>query len=80
MAGPFLNTLHKQTAAAEDLLEIFVDLVNDHPEWVKGMYQRYRKVRKQVDGRAYRGKPFPKPEKVVRMATPPRKDLTVDLV
>jgi hypothetical protein len=71
LAGPFLNDMQKQTAAANDLLEIFVDLVNGNPDWVKGMYEHYRKVRKHIGGRTYRGKAFPKPEKVVRVATPP---------
>lgn len=71
LAGPFLNDIHQQTAAADDLLEIFVDLVNQNPGWVKGMHDRYRKVRKWADGRTYRGKPFPRPERTARVATPP---------
>ncbi|MDY0269171.1 hypothetical protein [Trichloromonas sp.] len=71
MAGPYLNDLHEQSAEADELLEMFVDLVNGNPAWVKAMYERYRKVRKRIDGRTYKGKPFPKPETVVRTATSP---------
>jgi len=35
------------------------------------MYGRYQQVRKKVDGRAYRGKPFPKPGKVRRVISVP---------
>jgi hypothetical protein len=71
MAGPYLNDLHEQSAEADELLEMFVDLINGNPAWVKAMYERYRKVRKRIDGRTYKGKPFPKPETVVRAATSP---------
>lgn len=71
MAGPYLNDLHEQSAAADELLEMFVDLVNRNPAWLKAMYERYRKVRERIDGRPYKGKPFPRPETVVRAATPP---------
>ena len=71
LAGPFLSQLEKQSAGAEDLLQIFVEAINDNPDWLKGMYKHYRQVRKKVDGRAYRGKPFPKPRAVERTIKPP---------
>lgn len=71
LAGPYLDEYVKQSAAAEDLLQIFVDLINEHPEWLKGMYRHYRAVRKKVDGRSYRGRPFPKPGATVRVIKPP---------
>jgi hypothetical protein len=71
LAGPFLSQLEKQSAGAEDLLQIFVEAINDNPDWLKGMYKHYRQVRKKVDGRAYRGKPFPKPGAVERTIKPP---------
>lgn len=71
LAGPFLNDMEKQSAAAADLLELFVYQINNDPDWLKGMYQRYKMVRAKVDGRAYRGKPFPKPGSVVRVAQEP---------
>lgn len=71
LAGPFLDEYVKQPAGAEDLLHIFVDLINDNPDWLKGMYRRYKEVRKKVDGRVYRGKPFPRPGTVERVVKPP---------
>ncbi len=77
LAGPFLNDMSRQSAAAGDLLNYFVDQVNDNPDWVKGMHERYRKVRAKIDGRKYRGKPFPLPGSVVRSIRqpPPMDDL-----
>ena len=71
LAGPYLNELEKQSAAAEDLLRIFVKAINKEADWLPGMYERYRQVRRRVDGRAYRGKPFPEPGKVRREITRP---------
>lgn len=71
MSGPFLNDFAKQSAGASDLMQIFVEAINDNPDWLKGMYDRYRKVRKKVDGKSYRGKPFVKPGAVERRVTPP---------
>lgn len=74
LAGPYLDEYEKQPAGAEGLLQIFVDLINEYPEWLKGMYRRYKQVRKKVDGRAYRGRAFPKPGAVERVIKPPADD------
>jgi hypothetical protein len=74
LAGPFLDEFEKQAAGAGDLLQVFVDLINKHPEWLKGMYRHYKDVRRKVDGRTYRGKPFPKPGAVERVIKPPEED------
>jgi hypothetical protein len=71
LAGPYLDDLHKQSAAAADLLEMFVYRINTDSVWLNGMYDRYRKVRQKVDGKKYRGKPFPKPGSVIRLAEEP---------
>jgi hypothetical protein len=71
LAGPFLDEYEKQSAGAPDLLQIFVEAINDNPDWLKGMHRRYKQVRKKVDGRAYRGKAFPKPGSVERVIKPP---------
>lgn len=78
LAGPYLDEHVKQPTGAEDLLLIFVDLINDNPEWLKGMCRRYKQVRKKVDGRAYRGKPFPRPGSVERVAKPPEENPFAD--
>ena len=70
MAGPFLDLLQEQAPYAEELLDFFVDAINSDTEWLAGMYQRYRAVRRKVDGKPYRGKAFPKPGKAPRRATP----------
>jgi hypothetical protein len=70
-AGPALSDFEKQSAAAGDLLEIFVDAVSDNPAWLKTMYANYRKVRRKIDGHAYRGRPFPKPGKFLIQARSP---------
>lgn len=69
MAGPFLNDFGNRAAYAEELLDAFVDGINGNPEWLENMYGRYRQVRQKVEGKPYRGKPFPKPGSVVRTAT-----------
>ena len=71
MAGPFLNDFEAQSAAAGDLLGIFVKTIKEHPEWLTEMYQHYRLVRRKITGRAYRGRPFPKPGTVIRRVLPP---------
>jgi hypothetical protein len=60
LVGPYLDPSHRQSAYADELLDLFVQLVNDDPAWLDRMYRQYRAVRKQVDGKAYRGRPFPK--------------------
>ena len=74
LAGPFLDEYEKQSVGAGDLLQIFVEAINDNPNWVKGMHKRYKQVRKRVDGRAYRGKAFPKPSSMERVIKPPEED------
>jgi len=54
-----LNGSVKQSVAAEGLLEIFAECISESPEWYRGMCQRYRAVRKKVDGVPYRGERFP---------------------
>ena len=71
MAGPYLDDLHQQAPYAGELLEIFVDAINESPDWLERMYGQYREVRKKVEGKAYRGKPFVKPGKVKRSITEP---------
>ncbi|MDT8441211.1 MAG: hypothetical protein RQ723_06090 [Desulfuromonadales bacterium] len=69
-AGPDLSPFSEQTARAKGLLAIFVDAINDNADWLEDMYRRYKQVRKQVEGHAYRGKPFPEPGAVVRFIKP----------
>jgi hypothetical protein len=71
LAGPFLNDFEKQSAGAADFLKVFVEVVNESPDWLKDMYRRYKQVRRKVDGHAYRGRPFPKPGQVRRVILPP---------
>ncbi|MDA3904159.1 MAG: hypothetical protein PF441_12030 [Desulfuromusa sp.] len=56
---PDLTEDVKQSAAAEDILGIFTEHVADSPDWYRGMCQRYRAVRKRIDGKPYNGKRFP---------------------
>lgn len=71
LAGPYLDEYVKQSAGAADLLQLFVDAINNNPDWMKGMYRHYKQVRKKVDGRTYRGRPFPKPGAVERFIKQP---------
>jgi hypothetical protein len=71
MAGPYLEDFAKQAPYAEELLEIFVDAINDTPDWLERMYRQYREVRKKVEGKAYRGRPFVKPGRIKRSITQP---------
>lgn len=61
LAGPFLEEFHKQSPYAGELLEIFVELINESPEFLEAMHLHYREVRTKVEGKKYRGKAFPKP-------------------
>ncbi|MFA7059271.1 MAG: hypothetical protein WC156_00450 [Pedobacter sp.] len=71
LAGPFLDDFHKQSPYAGQLLDIFVELINEYPEFVEAMHRHYREVRTKVEGKKYRGKPFPKPGSFIRHATEP---------
>lgn len=71
LAGPFLDDTHRQSPYAEELLQHFVAMINEQPENLAMLQRHYRRVRKEVEGKAYRGKPFPKPGTVVRRATEP---------
>jgi hypothetical protein len=70
-AGPYLDDSYKQAPYAGELLEMFVDAINETPDWLERMYSQYREVRKKVEGKAYRGKPFIKPGKIKRSITAP---------
>lgn len=61
----FLDDLYQQTPSADELLEIFVQLVNDNPHFLDTMHQHYRDVRSKIEGKKYRGKAFPKPGKFI---------------
>ncbi|NVN90709.1 MAG: hypothetical protein HXX11_08890 [Desulfuromonadales bacterium] len=71
MPGPYLDDFHKQSPFADDLLQYFVDMINGEPDNLEMLHRHYREVRKKVEGKAYRGKPFPKPGSLVRTATKP---------
>jgi hypothetical protein len=71
MAGPFLDDSHRQSPYAGELLQHFVSMVNEQPESLAMLQRHYRQVRKEVEGKPYRGRPFPKPGTVVRRATEP---------
>lgn len=71
LAGPFLDDSHRQSPYAEELLQHFVAIINEQPENLAMLQRHYRQVRKEVEGKPYRGKPFPKPGTVVRRATEP---------
>lgn len=71
LAGPFLDEFHKQSPYAGQLLDIFVELINEYPEFVEAMHRHYREVRTKVEGKKYRGRPFPKPGSFIRHATKP---------
>lgn len=71
MAGPFLDDFHQQSPYAGQLLDIFVELINAHPEFLDAMHRHYRDVRTKVEGKKYRGRPFPKPGTFERRATEP---------
>lgn len=61
LAGPFLDEFHKQSPYAGELLDIFVELINEYPDFLEAMHRHYREVRTKVEGKRYRGKAFPKP-------------------
>jgi len=61
LAGPFLDDFHKQSPYAGQLLDIFVELINEYPEFLVSMHRHYREVRTRIEGKKYRGKAFPKP-------------------
>ena len=71
MAGPYLDTSHRQSPYAPDLLKFFAESLNSKPDWLDRMYRQYRSVREMVDGRPYRARPFPKPGQIVYRVMPP---------
>lgn len=70
-SGPFLDDFHEQSSYADELLEHFVMMINQEPENLAMMQRHYREVRSKVDGKKYRGKPFPKPGSVIRTISEP---------
>jgi hypothetical protein len=71
LAGPFLDDTHKQSSYANELLQCFVDMINEEPDNLEMMHRHYREVRKKVEGKAYKGKAFPKPGTIVRSINQP---------
>jgi hypothetical protein len=71
LVGPFLDDVHQQSPYAGQLLDIFVELINEHPEFLDAMHRHYREVRTLVEGKKYRGRPFPKPGSFERCVTEP---------
>jgi len=82
LAGPFLDDTHKQSSYADELLQQFVAMINEQPENLEMMHRHYRDVRKKVEGKAYRGKAFPKPGTVVRsiILPPPLEESFMELL
>ena len=70
MDGPYLEHMRPQPGYAPELLDLFVEALNDGPQWPERIYRQYRAVREMADGKAYRGKAFPKPGKLVYRASP----------
>ena len=71
LAGPFLDDIHEQSPYAGQLLDIFIELINENPEFLEAMHRHYRDVRTKVEGKKYRGKTFPKPGTFVRCVIEP---------
>src|SRR5664279_834526 len=71
MPGPFLDDVHQQSTYAGQLLDIFVELINAHPEFIDTMHRHYREVRTKVEGKKYRGRPFPKAGTIERRVSEP---------
>jgi hypothetical protein len=69
MAGPYLDILNKQSEYAEELMEAFVSLINDDADTIETYQQHYCEVRTKVEGKKYKGKPFPKFGSYKRSAT-----------
>lgn len=69
MPGPFLDPLNHQEPYADEMLALFVELLNGNHEYVASLHRHYCEVRTKIDGKKYRGKPFPKPDSFVRYAT-----------
>jgi len=61
MAGPFLDPFGPQSEFSEALLGLFVSAVLTDPAYVQRLYRHYTLMREKVDGRPYRGRPFPEP-------------------
>lgn len=70
-AGPYLDPSAYQAPYAAALLELFVAALNYRPDRLDLLYAHYREVREGVEGKPYRGRPFPKPGSFVYRATPP---------
>jgi len=77
-AGPYLDASIKQAPYAVGLLDFFVYSLNTRPDCLTRMYRHYREVRELVEGRPYRGKAFPRPEKRTCRAMP-APDLVAEL-
>jgi hypothetical protein len=79
-SGPYLEPFMPQSRHAELLLEIFTDLVNTEPNFLEHFYNHYRLIREKIDGKKYKGRPFPKPGSVVRIPeeTPDTTDIFED--
>jgi len=69
MPGPFLDPLNHQEPFAGEMLALFVELLNGNHAFVESLHRHYSEVRTKIDGKKYRGKPFPKPHSFVRYAT-----------
>jgi len=77
-ALPRLHEEVKQTSAAEDLLEIFVNTIVAQPQWFRAMCQNYRAVRKKVDEKPYVGERFPSSKYLQLLFEPFEDDDDVD--
>lgn len=71
LTGPFLDDFHKQSPYAGELLDIFVEMINDDPDFIEALHRHYCDVRTKVEGKKYRGKAFPKPGTYARYAAEP---------
>lgn len=74
-AGPYLDPLNIQSKYSKPALNLFVDIINQDPDYVARLQRHYVMFKEKVTGRKYQGRPFEVPGSVVRKEKMPSLEL-----
>ncbi|MFH0729216.1 MAG: SEC-C metal-binding domain-containing protein [Pseudomonadota bacterium] len=70
-AGPFLDPLNPQSAHSQELIDMFVDMINSDPAYLARLQNHYVMLKEKITGKKYAGEPFETAGEIRREANLP---------
>lgn len=66
-AGPFLDPLNRQSEHSQDLMDLFLEVINTDPAYLASLQRHYVMFKESMDRKKYSGAPFETPGEVKRV-------------